>query len=189
MNNLTEIGKLLLYSGGATKIHWMGVQEMNYENSKFFPKNKHFHLTKKGLDGLRAQLDNLRKEQIKMSRRLINMDVKEKEEYIMSTDATSHLDNIELKVSEISDILQRADIITNSKSHSSVELGSTVFLESDFEKVRYTLVNSVEADPSANKISEESPLGRALIGKTIHSIISVVTPRGKKYSYRVLAVK
>lgn len=167
----------------------MGVSVMNYKNIKYYPSNKHFHLTKKGLDELKVQLDRLRKEQIKMSRRLINMDVKEKEEFMMSTDATSHLDNIELKVSEISDVLQRADIIPNNRSRSSVELGSTVFLESDFQKVRYTLVNSIEADPSANKISEESPLGRALIGKTIHSIIKIATPRGKKYSYKVLAVK
>ncbi len=162
---------------------------MNYKNIKYYPSNKYFHLTKKGLDELKEQLDHLGKEKIKMSKRLINMDVKEKEEFITSTDAISHLDNIELKVSEISDILQRADIIPDSRLRLSVGLGSTVFLRSDFQKVRYTLVNSIEADPSANKISEESPLGRALIGKTIHSIISVVTPRGKKYSYKVLAVK
>lgn len=162
---------------------------MSYKNNKYFPSNKHFHLTKKGLDGLRKQLDYLRKEQIKMSRRLIKMDVKEREEYIVSTDATSHLDNIEQQVAKITEILMRADIIHNNKNRTIVGLGSTVFLESDFQKINYTLVNSIEADPSANKISEESPLGRALIGKTIHSIIKIATPRGKKYSYKVLAVK
>jgi transcription elongation factor GreA len=162
---------------------------MNYKNIKYFSLNKHFHLTKKGLDGLRGQLDQLRTEQIKTCQRLVNMDVKEKEEYIMSTDATSHLENIELQVAKISGILRRADIIPNKKSRSSVELGSTVFLELDFQKINYTLVNSIEADPSVNKISEDSPLGRALIGKTKHSIVSLATPKGKKYLYRVLAVK
>jgi transcription elongation factor GreA len=117
------------------------------------------------------------------------MDVKEKEEYNISTDATNRLENIESEVVKISDILQRADVIPDNKWHSSIELGSTVFLESEFKTINYTLVNSIEADPSANKISEDSPLGRALIGKTQHSTVSIVTPRGKKYSYRVQAVK
>jgi transcription elongation factor GreA len=162
---------------------------MKYQNMKYFSLNKHFQLTKKGLDGLRKQLDQLRMEQIKTCQRLVKMDVKEKEEYIMSTDATSHLENIELQVSKISDILRRADIIPNKKSRSSVELGSTVFLESDFQKVNYTLVNSIEADPSANKISESSPLGRALLGKKEHSTIRISTPRGKKFLYKVLAIR
>jgi transcription elongation factor GreA len=162
---------------------------MSYKNYKFFPSNKHFHLTKKGLDGLRKQLDHLREEQIKMSRRLMKMDVKEREEYVVSTDATNHLDNIEQQVMKITEVLMRADIIHTKKNRKRVGLGSTVFLESDFHKTNYTLVNSIEADPSANKISEDSPLGKALIGKKEHSVIDVSSPRGRKYSYRVLAVK
>ena len=189
VNNLTETGKYLVYSGCVIKIHWMGVIVMNYKNLKYFPSNKHFHLTKKGLDGLRKQLDQLRKDQRKTCQRLVNMDVKEKAEYIMSTDATSHLENIELQVEKITEILRKADILPNKKTRSSVELGSTVFLESGFQKVNYTLVNSIEADPSANKISESSPLGKALLGKKEHSTIKISTPRGKKFLYKVLAIR
>ena len=167
----------------------MGVMVMNMKNIKRFPSNKHIHLTKKGLDGLRAQLNHLRKEQLTMCRRLLSMDLKDREDYMTSTDASGRLDVIESEVSKISDILQHADVIQRHKRHLNVELGSTVFLESDFQKVKYTLVNSIEADPSANKISEDSPLGRALLGKNEHSLIKILTPRGKKLIYKVLAVK
>lgn len=162
---------------------------MNYKNHKYFSLNKHFHLTKKGLDGLRDHLDQLRKEQIKISRRLMKMDIKEREEFIASTDAISHLDSIEQQIITTTEVLLRADIIHTKKNQKRVGLGSTVFLESDFEKTNYTLVNSIEANPSAHKISEDSPLGKALLGKKKHSIIDISSPRGRKYSYRVLAVK
>lgn len=162
---------------------------MNYKNIKRFPLNKHFHFTKKGLDELKAKLDQLRNEQVSTCQRLVKMDVKEKEEYITSTNAVNTLEMIDLEVSKIADILQRADVITKNKKYSGIEIGSTVFLESDYQKAKYTLVNSIEADPSANKISEDSPLGRALIGKKENSKISINTPRGKILQFKVIAVK
>jgi transcription elongation factor GreA len=161
---------------------------MNYKNIGTFPKEKHFFLTKKGLDDLRTQLNTLRKEQIKMYQRLVKMDAREKAEYIASTDAFSYLENIEQKVMKISDILKRADVISRKK-HSSVELGSTVFLESGPKTINYTLVSSIEADPSVNKISEASPLGSALLGKKEHTTFSISTARGKKFLYKVLAIR
>ncbi len=178
-----------MYCGGARKIHWMGVYVMNYKNNSISTSNKNFHLTKKGLDSLRDQLNQLMKEQINISRRLINMDPKEKEEYIVSTDAVNYLENIEVQVSKISDILMRADVIPDNTKHSSVELGSTVFLESGLKTINFTLVDSIEADPSASKISECSPLGKALLGKKEHSTIKIQSPRGKEFLYTVLAIK
>ena len=162
---------------------------MNYKNIKYFPSNKHFHLTKTGLDNLRVQLNNLRKEQTAICKRILNMDIKDREDFISSTDAGRRLEVIESEVYKVSNILQHADVLAIQKQHFNVELGSTVFLESDFHKVKYTLVNSVEADPSANKISEDSPLGRALLGKKEHSTIQVASPRVKMFLYKILAVK
>jgi transcription elongation factor GreA len=153
---------------------------MNYKNIKRITLNERFYLTKKGLDSLKDRLDQLRNEKITTCRRLVNMDNKEKEEYITSTNAVNVLEMLDFEVSKIAEILQRADVITKNKKHSDIEIGSTVFLESDYRKTKYTLVNSIEADPSANKISEDSPLGRALIGKKQNSKISINTPRGKK---------
>lgn len=162
---------------------------MNRTNIKRFPSNKHFHLTKKGLDSLRSQLNQLRKEQVILCKRLLNMDLKEREDYLASTDAYGRLDVIESEVLKISNILQHADVISRNKKHSNIGLGSIVFLESDLKKVNYTLVSSIEADPSANKISDNSPLGKALIGKKEHSTVSIASPRGKKFLYKVLAIK
>ena len=162
---------------------------MNHKALKKFPSNKHLLLSKKGLDCLRLQLKKLRKEQVSLYKRLMGMDVKEREEYIFSTDISNKLEIIEQEVEKISDVLQNSEVIPKTKRHTNIDLGSTVFLESSFKKANFTLVNSIEADPSANKISDVSPLGRALIGRKIHSTVSVSTPKGKKVIYKILAVK
>ncbi len=164
---------------------------MHHKIIKRFSANEPYQLTKKGLDALRQQLNHLREEQLTLCRRLMGMDVKEKEEYILSTDAGNHLEKIEHEVMEISDILSRAVIIEKNEAHSDIRIGSIVFLESEERKepINYTVVNSIEADPSSNKISEDSPLGRALIGKKEKSVVSVSTPGGKRFLYKVLAIR
>ena len=88
---------------------------MHHKIIKRFSANEPYQLTKKGLDALRQQLNHLREEQLTLCRRLMGMDVKEKEEYILSTDAGNHLEKIEHEVMEISDILSRAVIIEKNE--------------------------------------------------------------------------
>lgn len=167
----------------------MGLRVMNFKNIIRFPSNKHVRLTKKGLDGLRAQLNHLRKEQITLCKRLLSMDGKDREEYIRSTDTADRLEVIESEVATISDILQHTDVISRNKKHSNIELGSTVFLETGLLTSEYTLVNSIEANPSEHKISDKSPLGKALLGKKERSVVSISSPTGKRFQYKVLVVK
>lgn len=158
---------------------------MSQTNIKQFPSNKHLLLTKEGLDELRAKLDNLRKERYVLCNELRDIDPDERVDHIMSTDAIKMLELNEAEVSRIADVLQNSAIIAKDEHPSDVRIGSTVNLRFGNHTVEYTLVDPIEADPSANKISEKSPLGSALIGKKAHEHISFVAPRGMVYSYQL----
>lgn len=93
---------------------------------------------------------------------------------------------VETRISEIEDILQNATII-QAKNSSKVIIGSTVTLENSTKKVTYTIVGSVEADPLDAKISDESPIGQALLGKKVGEDVSIKTPGGE-VSYKVITI-
>lgn len=161
---------------------------MKHLNIKHFPSNKHFYLTKEGLDELKAKLDNLRRERTMICKDLMNMDQKEKNEHILSLDAIKIIEMNEKEVVEIDEILHHSSVVDGQISkmtHDNVKIGSTVFIKDGHKKYKYKLVDSIEANPMQNKISDESPLGRALIGKHMHDIVSFIAPKGKKFTYEV----
>ncbi len=84
---------------------------------------------------------------------------------------------LESRITEVEDILQNADIIKATKS-STVKVGSTVQLKNG-SKVTYRIVGPVEADPMEGKISNESPIGQALMGKKAGDKVTIVTPKGE----------
>ena len=92
---------------------------------------------------------------------------------------------VETRIAEIEDILQNAEIIKHSRG-GKVHLGSTVELENG-KKVTYRVVGSVEADPANGKISDESPIGSALMGKAVGNEVSITTPKGTTV-YTVLSI-
>lgn len=93
---------------------------------------------------------------------------------------------VESRIAEIEDILLNAEIISASRS-SSVKLGSKVELKMGKKTVTYHVVGPVEADPLAGKISNESPIGLALMGKKIGDIATITTPKGE-IQYEVVKV-
>ena len=97
---------------------------------------------------------------------------------------------IEGRLAELKDILSRAEVIDASKlSGDVVRFSATVMLadlDTD-EEINYRIVGSHEADIAQGRISITSPLGRALIGKTIGDTVEVSTPRGSK-AYEVVEV-
>ncbi len=97
---------------------------------------------------------------------------------------------IEGRLAELDAIISRAEAIDTSKfSGDIVRFGATVMLadmDTD-EESNYRLVGSHEADIAKGRISVTSPLGRALIGKTIGDTVEVTTPRGSK-AYEVVKV-
>lgn len=93
---------------------------------------------------------------------------------------------VESRIAEIEDILLNATIITATKS-SSIKLGSKVELKTGKKTVSYHVVGPVEADPLNGKISNESPIGLALIGKKVGDTATITTPKGD-ISYEVVSV-
>lgn len=95
---------------------------------------------------------------------------------------------VETRIAEIEDILLNACII-ESTDHSHIAVGSTVVLvNTNGKKVEYTIVGSVEADPLEGKISDESPIGQALLGKKVEEQVTIKTPGGE-VTYKVTEIK
>ena len=85
---------------------------------------------------------------------------------------------LETRVIEIEDILQHASIIKAADA-TVVGLGSAVELKNSDRTVTYTVVGPVEADPMEGKISDESPIGQALMGKKVGDEVTISTPKGE----------
>ena len=95
---------------------------------------------------------------------------------------------IEAKIQELEYKLEHAEIIDN-KDKGIVDLGSTVTISyDDGETEEYKLVGSMEADPFENKISNESPLGMALLGAKKNQVVEVKAPAGVM-KYKILSIK
>ena len=85
---------------------------------------------------------------------------------------------VESRVIEIEDILQNFELIKPAKQNGTIRVGSTVDLHNG-KSVTYTIVGPVEADPLEGKISNESPIGAALMGKKAGEKVVIVTPKGE----------
>ncbi len=96
------------------------------------------------------------------------------------------------RIIELEQMIKTATIIDNSANAAAgiVSLGSTVLLrdKETGEEETYTIVGTTEADPFENRISNESPVGAAILGKKVHSTVIANTPAGE-LSYEILEIK
>ncbi len=93
---------------------------------------------------------------------------------------------VESRIAEIEDILLNAELIRGGKT-SKVSLGSKVELKTDKKTVIYGVVGPVEADPLEGKISNESPIGAALMGKKVGDTATITTPKGST-TYEIVSI-
>ena len=146
-------------------------------------KEKQQHLTLEGIKKFQDELDHLtqvRMEEIKVKLQEARAqgDLSENAEY---DEAKNEQAQVEERIIKLESMIRRAVIIDESKIDSNVvTIGSIVKVnDMDFEEeVEYTIVGSAEADPYEGKISNESPVGRALLGRTIGDIVDVQVPDG-----------
>ena len=96
---------------------------------------------------------------------------------------------VEARIKEIEYLIDNATLISNTKS-STIKVGSTVEIEyvEDKETETYQIVGSTEADPFENKISNESPIAVAIIGKKVGDVVSIESPNGS-YDIRIVSIK
>lgn len=96
---------------------------------------------------------------------------------------------LEARIKELEYMIDHAKIIEETKKPGKVGLGSTIKISyiDDDEEEEYKIVGSLEANPFENKISNESPIGKAVLNKKIGDIISVESPNGS-YDIKILEV-
>ncbi|MDP3989296.1 MAG: transcription elongation factor GreA [bacterium] len=113
-------------------------------------------------------------------------DLSENAEY---HDARAAFGNLEERIAKLEGVLKFA-VITEDHHSNIAEIGSTVLLQKDGmnESERLTIVGSEEADFDQRKISNESPLGSAVLGKTSGEVFTVDTPQGRMH-YKVLDIE
>src|SRR5262245_3259497 len=149
-------------------------------------------MTAEGLKGLEDELKTLKSVERPAIIKAIaaareHGDLSENAEY---TSAREKQGFIEGRIAEVEDIISRAEVIDLSNlTGKVVKFGATVRLadEDTDDKVKYQIVGPYEADLAKGRISVTSPIGRALIGKTVGDTVEVQTPKGAK-SYEILAV-
>jgi transcription elongation factor GreA len=136
-------------------------------------------LTPQGLERLKTELQQVRARRIEAADRLREAaqpgDIEDNPEYEQAKEEVGRLDD---RIYELEGMIARARIIEGR--HSSVaEPGSTIEVEDDEgERTTYHLVGAVEADPGTGRISVDSPVGRALVGKRKGDAVSVTVPAG-----------
>lgn len=151
---------------------------------------KVFHLTKEGVAELRSEHDErvaLRSEiadRIRSAREL--GDLAENAEY---ASARLEQEQNESRIAEVEHILQNVSLIKVTKGDTKVRLGSTVILKGKSGKTKeFQVVGTVEADPLSGKISDESPIGKALLGKKVGDKVEIKTPAETAH-YSVVEIK
>lgn len=150
---------------------------------------KQFKLTQAGIDELKAELQTLISERGEVAERIKTArefgDLAENAEY---SSARQEQEKAENRIGEIENILQNVAVITQPKGDSKVQLGSTVKLKSDDGKTKqFQVVGTVEADPLNGKISDESPIGMALLGKKSGETVEIKTP-AETTSYKIVDI-
>ncbi len=140
---------------------------------------KSFLLTQDGVTELETELAGLTAQRgpvadsIKTAREF--GDLAENAEY---QTARQEQERLEARIAEIEHILQNVEVIKKPKGDSKVQIGSSIKLKSQQSgKTKdFQVVGTVEADPLNGKISDESPIGQALLGKKVGDDVEIVTP-------------
>lgn len=143
--------------------------------------SKKYLLTPEGLEKLNTELKTLindkRKEVIERIREAAaHGDLSENADYAQAREEQSF---IEGRIAEIEDIIKNAEIITTNSHHHHVSIGSTVTVKVNGTEKKYTIVGGSEANPKEGKISNESLVGRSVLGKKVGDKFSVAAPAGE----------
>lgn len=150
---------------------------------------KLFHLTKDGVKELEAELADLVARRPDLAERIKSArefgDLAENAEY---SSARQEQEQVETRISEVEHILQNVEVIKKPKGDSKVQLGSSVSLkDASGKKKQFQVVGTVEADPLNGKISDESPIGKALLNKKVGDDVEITTP-AETTKYKVVDI-
>ena len=151
-------------------------------------------LTPEGYKKLQEEIDHLRGEKRREVAERIRVarefgDIAENAEY---DDAKNEQAMLEHKIAQLEERLLHARVIDAGDIDTSVvSIGSVVRLRDvdAKETVEYFIVGSAEANPAERKLSNESPVGKAIIGRKKGETVEVTTPRGSKIKFKIMEIK
>jgi transcription elongation factor GreA len=148
------------------------------------------YLSREGLERITAELEDLRTNarpqviaRVKAAREF--GDLKENGDYEYARKEQSF---VEGRIQALEATVRNTVVIEDAGPSDSARLGSTVVAESDGDTVTFTLVSSTEANPAQGRISNSSPVGRALLGTRAGDEVTVALPGGS-VGYRVIEVR
>lgn len=155
--------------------------------------DKKTYITKKGLEELKkehAELIKIKRAQVvnRLATARDMGDLAENAEYTAARDELAFIDG---RIDELENLLKNATIIiekSRGKKNKIVNIGSKVTVKIGGKKDTFTIVGEWESNPREKKISNESPLGKALLGKTINDLIEINAPAGKM-AYKIIAIE
>jgi len=155
------------------------------------PKNaattRTYMVSPDGLATLQQQLATHEQEYAELRAKLVELhQLKDAEEYDL-VDDNMRLAALDAKIQQLRYTLAHCKVSTHTTSQV-VGLGSKVRLECNGKQLECLLVSALEADPSKGRISDQSPLGRALLGKMAHALVEVVAPKAKML-YRIVGIE
>ncbi|HEX8066330.1 MAG TPA: transcription elongation factor GreA [Thermoleophilaceae bacterium] len=151
-------------------------------------------LTKQGLDDLKAKIEYLSTERRREVAQRIKEarefgDISENSEY---DDAKNEQAMLERQIMELEDKLRSASVLDEKAvSTDVVSVGSTVHVKDQKtdKSVKYRIVGSAEANPAENKLSNQSPVGKGLLGKKRGDVVSVPVPRGPARKLKITKIE
>ena len=151
--------------------------------------NKPAYLSKEGLEQIRQELDqlvNVRRSEIaaRIHEAKEHGDITENAEY---EDAKNEQAFVEGRIQALSALVKNAVVIEENHSSTHVQIGSTVTIQSKDGKESFMIVGSAEAAPADGRISNESPVGRALLGRKKGDEVTVSVPAGDS-KYKILSI-
>jgi len=142
------------------------------------PEGKKFYLTKQGLERIKKEYQDLKSLKLAKTKGEIpkiwhSEDINP--EYLSFREDLSFL---ETRIAELENILKNVELIKPppKERQNIVNLGATVLAEIDGEIDEFTMVGTLEADPSNHKISNESPMGQGLLGRRVGETVVIKTP-------------
>ena len=148
------------------------------------------YLSREGLAKIRGELEamtNVRRAEVaaRIHDAKEHGDLSENAEY---EDAKNEQAFVEGRIQTLEALIKNATIIDEHHSTDHVQIGSTVEVESGDGPEHFTIVGSAEANPVAGRISNESPVGRALLGKRKGEKIVVKVPAGD-FTYKIVSIR
>ena len=170
-----------------------GINESGQTEARFFIKNttmtttlNKFYVTEEGLEKIRAEYEKLRsfKRQKTMGETPNLLHSEEANpEYLAFQEDMGLLD---ARIAEYENILQNAELISmpKGKERQRVWLGARVTVEVDGQSDEFEIVGTLEANPSVGRISNESPVGSALLGRKIGDAVEISSPTTTMYRIR-----